>query len=323
MAKPTYLDFSQERVKNLHYTWIAFFITFYVWFNMAPLATTMLKSVDWLTKEHIKILMICNVALTIPARILVGAVVDKYGPRATFSGLMIVMAVPALFFAFGTSFMQLLVARLILGSIGAGFVIGIKMVANWWPPKQIGTAEGFYAGWGNFGSAWAAMTLPWFALTVFEDWFNLGPDSWRYALAVNGIVCLVYGCMYFFLVRDNPEGRYIAKASKADPMTVTSYGDLWQYLIWSFPLVGAMGLLAWRVSNVKVSGEILIPEWGLYLVLGVLGLMFLAHVTRTLQVNLPGLKKGYSEKEQYSWGSVAALNSTYFANFGAELAVRS
>ena len=29
------------------------------------------------------------------------------------------------------------------------------------------------------------------------------------------------------------------------------------------------------------------------------------------------------EKDKYSWGSVAALNSTYFANFGAELAVVS
>ncbi|MHC5021671.1 MAG: MFS transporter, partial [Planctomycetota bacterium] len=164
-------------------------------------------------------------------------------------------------------------------------------------------------------SAWAAMTLPWFALTVFEKWFNLGPDSWRYALAVNGLVCLVYGFMYFFLVRDNPEGRYIPKTSKADPMQVTSWGDLWQYLVWSFPLLGAMGLLAWRVSSVKVSGKILLPPAGLWLILGVLALMYISHIVRTLQVNLPD--------EKYSWGSVAALNSTYFANFGAELAVVS
>jgi NNP family nitrate/nitrite transporter-like MFS transporter len=159
------------------------------------------------------------------------------------------------------------------------------------------------------------MTLPWFALTVFEKWFNLGPDSWRYALAVNGLVCLVYGFMYFFLVRDNPEGRYIPKTSKADPMQVTSWGDLWQYLVWSFPLLGAMGLLAWRVSSVKVSGKILLPPAGLWLILGVLALMYISHIVRTLQVNLPD--------EKYSWGSVAALNSTYFANFGAELAVVS
>jgi NNP family nitrate/nitrite transporter-like MFS transporter len=42
---PELLDFGKERIRTLHFTWIAFFITFYVWFNMAPLATTMLKNV--------------------------------------------------------------------------------------------------------------------------------------------------------------------------------------------------------------------------------------------------------------------------------------
>ena len=323
MKKPELVDFSQARIRTLHWTWIAFFITFYVWFNMAPMATTMLKSVDWLTKDHIKVLAISNVALTIPARILVGALVDRYGPRITFSALMIAMSAPALAFAFGNSFVQLLVARLILGSIGAGFVIGIKMVANWFPPNMVGRAEGFYAGWGNFGSAWAAMTLPWIATSLFKDQLGLGANAWRYALAVNALVCLVYGVLYLFLVSDGPRGRVIAKATKTDPMTVTSWGDLAQYIVWSFPLVGAMGVLAWRISNVKVGGSALISQNLLYGVYLVLGLVFAAHLVRTLQVNLPGLKRGHAPGERYSWGSVAALNSTYFANFGAELAVVS
>ena len=70
MNRPELIDFKLERIRVLHYTWIAFFITFYVWFNMAPLATTMLRSMGWLTREHIKVLAICNVALTIPAVIL-------------------------------------------------------------------------------------------------------------------------------------------------------------------------------------------------------------------------------------------------------------
>ena len=143
MKRPELIDFSQERIRVLHYTWIAFFITFFVWFNMAPVATTMLRSVDWLTREHVRVLAICNVALTIPARILIGALIDRFGPRIVFSGLMITMSIPVFFFAFGNSFVQLLISRLVLGSIGAGFVVGIKMVANWFPPKMIGRAEGF------------------------------------------------------------------------------------------------------------------------------------------------------------------------------------
>ena len=320
---PEILDFSKERIRVLHYTWIAFFITFYVWFNMAPLATTMLKNVDWLTKEHLKVLAISNVALTIPARIIIGALIDRYGPRIVFSGLMILMSIPAIFFAFGTTFTQLLVSRLVLGSIGAGFVVGIKMVANWFPPKMIGRAEGFYAGWGNFGSAWAAMTLPWIAVNFFNEYLGLDGNAWRYALALNGAVSLIYGFMYYFLVKDHPEDRPIPKTKNTEPMIVTSYGDLIQYLAWSFPLVGAMGVLAWRIGNIKVNDIPLISSNVLTMVYILLALIYLGHLIKTLQINLPYLKAGVPEKEKYHWSSVAALNSTYFANFGSELAVVS
>src|SRR5690554_984383 len=88
-------------IRALHLTWIAFFITFYVWFNMAPLATSMLRDVDWLTQDHIRLFAICNVALTIPARIIVGMALDRFGPRRVFSILMVTMAIPALAFEIG------------------------------------------------------------------------------------------------------------------------------------------------------------------------------------------------------------------------------
>ncbi|RCV85642.1 MFS transporter, partial [Vreelandella rituensis] len=46
-------------------------------------------------------------------------------------------------------------------------------------------------------------------------------------------------------------------------------------------------------------------------------------VVQILRVNIPILKKGVPEDDKYPFSSVAALNSTYFANFGAELAVVS
>ena len=123
-------------VRALHLTWIAFFITFYVWFNMAPLASSMLKSVNWLTADDLRLFAIANVALTIPARIIVGMALDRFGPRRVFSVLMVLMAIPALVFAFGNTMTQLLVSRLVLSSIGASFVVGIHMTAMWFKPKD-------------------------------------------------------------------------------------------------------------------------------------------------------------------------------------------
>lgn len=321
---PRLLDFKQERIRVLHYTWIAFLLTFYVWFNMAPLATTMVTTLGWLTPEHLKLLIIANLALTIPARIVIGALVDRFGARVVFSGLMVVLSVPAIAFAFGNSFTQLLIARLVVGSVGAGFVVGIKMVSQWFPPKYVGRAEGFYAGWGNFGSAAAAWTLPFVALTVLTQWIGMTTESgWRWAMALSGIVMGIYGVIYFFVVRDVPKGTTLLKADKTEPMRCTSYGDLIQYIVWSFPLVGALGLMAWRIGNVHADGKAVLSPAALYVIYGVLALVYVAHVAKILHVNLPYLKKGVPEHEKYHWGSVAALNSTYFANFGAELAVVS
>jgi MFS transporter, NNP family, nitrate/nitrite transporter len=46
-------------------------------------------------------------------------------------------------------------------------------------------------------------------------------------------------------------------------------------------------------------------------------------VVQAIRVNVPILRKGVPEDDKYPFKSVAALNITYFANFGAELAVVS
>jgi len=311
-------DFKKEPIRVLHYTWIAFFITFFVWFNLPPVISTMIAQFDWLTEDNWKTLIICNVALAIPARIVVGSLIDKYGPRIVFSGLMVFCSIPALIFAFGDTMLELVISRIFLGSIGAGFVIGIKMTANWFPQKQIGRAEGLYAGWGNFGSAAAAGIIPVIAFNILG-----GENGWRWALAISGILSLVYGIIYYFLVKDHPDGVDPKKAKKAGPMLVSSYGDLIMYLVFSFPLVAAMGLLARNLSTQMVNGDPLISETALYSIYVILGLIYIAHCAKVLQINLPRLKKGVAETEKYPWSSVAALNTTYFANFGAELAVVS
>jgi len=316
-------DFSKEEIRILHLTWIAFFLTFFVWFNFAPMASTILESLDFLTPKHIKALLICNVALTIPGRVIIGAMVDKFGPKRVFSILMVVMAVPGLMFAFGDTFMQLLVSRLLLSVIGAGFVIGIRMTGQWFPPKHIGRAEGFYAGWGNFGSAAAAGLIPVIAFTVFG-----GEDGWRWSLATSSILCGIYGIVYWFTARDLPkEGAtkdyHFVAAKKMGSMPVSSYGDLVQYIVWSFPLYGALGVLAWKLGGLDVNGSPVLPATIVNSIYVILGLWYCYTVFQILKDNLPALKKGIPEEEKYSWSSVAALNSTYFANFGAELAVVS
>lgn len=305
--------FKNPEIRALHLTWIAFFITFYVWFNMAPLASSMLRSVDWLTADDLKLFAICNVALTIPARIIVGMALDRFGPRRVFSVLMVVMSIPALTFAFGNTMTQLLVSRLVLSSIGASFVVGIHMTAMWFKPKDIGFAEGFYAGWGNFGSAAAAMTLPTIAISMYG-----GDDGWRWAIAQSAIVMAAYGVYYWFAITDGPVGTVHRKPRKATALEVSTWGDLVKLILWTIPLIGVLAILVWRIQMMGYLSAT--HAWIAY---GVIVAIILYQLAQILIVNIPILKKGVPEDDKYSFNSVAALNSTYFANFGAELAVVS
>jgi NNP family nitrate/nitrite transporter-like MFS transporter len=305
--------FKNREIKALHLTWIAFFICFYVWFNMAPLASSILRSANWLTKDDLRLFAIANVALTIPARILVGMALDRFGPRRVFSLLMVTMAVPTLFFAFGDTKEQLFVSRLVLSSVGASFVVGIHMTALWFKPRDIGFAEGFYAGWGNFGSAAAAMTIPTMALTVFG-----GDDGWRYAVALSGVIMGLYGVFYWFAITDGPTKDTHKKPRKSSALEVSSYGDLILLLLFTVPMVGILAILVWRVQNTGFIDDM--TAWICY---GSIGVVIVYQLVQVLRVNLPILKRGVPKDDRYPFKSVAALNTTYFANFGAELAVVS
>jgi NNP family nitrate/nitrite transporter-like MFS transporter len=305
--------YRQPEIRALHLTWIAFYICFFVWFNMAPLATSMLKSADWLTRDDLRLFAIANVALTIPARILVGMALDRFGPRRVFSVLMVVMALPAIAFAMGDSRTQLLVSRLLLSSIGASFVVGIHMTAMWFKPRDIGFAEGFYAGWGNFGSAAAAMSLPAIALHAFG-----GDDGWRYAIGTTAVMMAAYGVFYWFAITDGPAGTVHHKPRKVAAMEVSSWADMIKLILWTIPMIGILSVLVWRIEKMGY----LDADWAL-VCHGAIVLAVLYQIVQILRVNVPILKKGVPEDDRYPFNSVAALNSTYFANFGAELAVVS
>src|SRR3954468_10032526 len=114
-----------ERWKMLNFTWIAFFLTFVVWYNLGGFSTTIARVLH-LSKEQSQVLLLCNLALTIPARIAVGMLVDRFGPRKVFSGVLAFAALPCLAIAFSNDFWQLVVCRLLISCVGAGFVVGIR-----------------------------------------------------------------------------------------------------------------------------------------------------------------------------------------------------
>ncbi len=307
------LDIRNPSIRTLHLGWVAFFITFVVWFSHAPLMAHIKEAFD-LTSQEVKALLILNVALTIPARIVIGMLVDRFGPRAIFSMLLIVSSFFCWGFAFATSYEALALFRFLCGFVGAGFVIGIRLVGEWFPARQVGMAQGIYGGWGNFGSAAAAMTLPTLALLYGGD------DGWRYAIGSTGVLSFCYGIFFWFKARNTPKGSTYFKPKRTGGLEVSSWGDLYFYIAMTLPLYLALGVLSWRLSPANLG---LLNATTTNMMYVGLSCLFLFQASQIWKVNKDHLRAGVTEIEKYRFKQVAALDWAYFVTFGSELAVVS
>ena len=310
---------TQGKYKILHITWIAFFLTFVCWFNFAPFATTIGKELS-LTPDQIKTLAICNLALTIPARIIIGMLLDRFGPRITFSCILFFAAIPCFATAFSQTFTHLVISRLLMGIVGSGFVVGIRMVSEWFPPKDIGIAEGVYGGWGNFGAFAAEFSLPILALAT--AFLSGGASNWRGAIALSGIVTALYGFVYLKNAQDTPSGQVYRRPRRSGGMEVTSRKSFFAMLIMNFGLIFALGLLTWRLAQPALhflnQGQML----GIWAFLGAL---YLYQSYQSWLVNKEVVQgtKVYPPAQRYQFRQVALLEFAYITTFGSELAVVS
>jgi MFS transporter, NNP family, nitrate/nitrite transporter len=282
-----------------------------VWFNYAPFANTIATQLG-LSDAEKKTIALCNVALTIPARIFIGMALDRWGPRRVYAAILMFAVIPNTIFALSSSVTTLVWSRLALSVVGAGFVVGIRMVSEWFPPSEVGTAEGVYGGWGNFGSAAAAFVLPIFAGIMGGD------DGWRWSILLTGIIAALYGAYYLVAVTDTPEGVSYVRPRRQGALEVTNRRAVFGLLALTVPANAALGLIAWRVWRVDVIST---PVFVVVLV--AIATLLLVQELTVFKVNRPALANAYPVEDQYPFRSVAVLSIAYFATFGSELAVVS
>ena len=307
------LGFTETQSRTLHLTWIAFFLTFIAWFNMAPFNTTIMYQLG-LKEAEINILMICNVALTIPARIVIGSLTDQYGPQKVFSYLLFFAGLVCLTFSMSKSFESLLINRLLMGIVGGGFVVGIKMIAEWFPDNKMGIAQGIYAGWGNFGSAAAAFSLPLIAIPFSIE------TGWRIATALSGILCIIWAFVYFRFCPYIPKRNQDYKIDIHGTIEVHSKKDLVLQSILLFPIYGALILFVWKLTGHPLNLISLSISW--ILIAGLSG-VFISNLIQCLKFNLSRIENSETEKKIYPFSQIAILSLVYSLTFGSELAVVS
>jgi MFS transporter, NNP family, nitrate/nitrite transporter len=199
------LNFSTAPMRAFHLSWIAFFLSFVAWFGIAPLMAIVRDDLK-LTKAQIGNTVIASVAITIIARLVTGWLCDRFGPRITYSVLLILGALPVAGISLAHSYHSFLLFRLAIGWIGASFVITQYHTSVMFSPSVVGTANAVTAGWGNLGGGITQWVMP----LLFGAFVGLGVDkflSWRLAMIIPGALMFFTGIAYYVLTEDTPDGR--------------------------------------------------------------------------------------------------------------------
>jgi NNP family nitrate/nitrite transporter-like MFS transporter len=198
------VNFSTPPMRAFHLSWIAFFLSFVAWFGIAPLMAIVRDDLK-LSKAQIGNTVIASVAITIFARLLAGWLCDRFGPRLTYSALLIIGALPATGIGLAHSYHSFLLFRLAIGLIGASFVITQYHTSVMFSRSIVGTANAVTAGWGNLGGGVTQWVMP----LLFGAFVGLGADkflSWRLAMIVPGALMFFTGMAYYLLTEDTPDG---------------------------------------------------------------------------------------------------------------------
>src|SRR5688572_26338319 len=86
-------DFKSPQMRAFHVTWFAFFLCFFGWFGISPLMSIVREDLH-LTTQQVGDTIIAGVFITILARLIIGVVADRIGPRITYSFLLVFGSFP-------------------------------------------------------------------------------------------------------------------------------------------------------------------------------------------------------------------------------------
>jgi NNP family nitrate/nitrite transporter-like MFS transporter len=199
-------SFSTPQMRAFHMAWLGFFVCFFAWFAVAPLMPV-IKGELRLTKDQIANVNVAAVGITVLVRICIGPLSDKYGPRKVYTALLALGAIPVLGIGLSHSYATFLFFRLLIGAIGASFVVTQYHTSVMFAPNVVGTANATSAGWGNAGGGVTQTVMPWVLAAVLGLGFGQ-PAAWRVAMVVPASLMGLVAVLYWRCTQDCPQGNY-------------------------------------------------------------------------------------------------------------------
>ncbi|UXP33300.1 MFS transporter [Reichenbachiella agarivorans] len=201
-------------MRTFHLSWIAFFLCFFGWFAHAPLMNSTIGPDMGLSHAQKITAFIASVGITIIARLVIGNLCDKIGPRKSYTYLLAFGAIVVAGSSLAYNWETYLISRMAIGVIGASFVITQYHTTKMFAPNVVGIANATTAGWGNLGGGVTQAMMPLIASGMLAIGFAESELSkWRPAMVVPAVIMLVVAYLYWKYTEDTPQGNYDSNPS--------------------------------------------------------------------------------------------------------------
>ncbi|WIA11705.1 hypothetical protein OEZ85_011801 [Tetradesmus obliquus] len=227
------LSFGPPYMRAFHLNWIAFMLTFISTFAPAALLPVIRDSLD-LTRVDVGNAGIAAVVGAVASRVMMGNMVDMYGPRYGF-GFLLLLTSPAIFcMSIVQGAAGFIVLRLFIGFSLAAFVCCQFWCTSMFNTKIVGSANAIAAGWGNMGGGVTHFLMPllWKGISASQPGFI----AWRWAFFVPAAAHIILGASIMLFSQDLPEGNFrelmASKAKVKDRSPNTLKAALLNYRSW-------------------------------------------------------------------------------------------
>lgn len=205
------------------FSWFGFFVAFWSWYAFPPLLSITIAKDLGLTPIDVSNSNIIALTATLLVRLVAGPSCDRFGPRYTFAGCLLIGSIPTVLAGAVYSAKGLLALRFFVGILGGSFVPCQVWSTGFFDKNIVGTANAFTGGFGNAGGGITYFLMP----AIFDSLVakqNLTPHvAWRVTFVVPFIVITATAIAMLILCPDTPTGKWSERHLAAE-QNLASHG---------------------------------------------------------------------------------------------------
>ncbi|MDQ2994956.1 MAG: MFS transporter, partial [Pseudomonadota bacterium] len=173
-------------------------------------------------------------AIYSPTQLIVGSIIDRYGPRMVLFGACMICLIGIYLFGNATSFYVACVGRSFIGfGTAFGYVTILKVASLWLPPRRFAAAAGLTTA---FGMGAAILTEKYLAHAIKDSGFH----SWFVTSTVIGILLSM---VILLVLRNRP--RHMIATARSERLSFAELKRGYWHIVtnpqcWYIGIVGAL-----------------------------------------------------------------------------------